>query len=186
MRCLPRIRLPVAIAVICAVAAMLACGERITEPERLFEAGHARIEAGEDTEGVALLRRIVEEFPDSRQAALLRDTWSVYEELLEIEAERGPVQATRDLRLLGAALEQHHRRGRGYPEDLVSLVPGDLEQLPADPWDRPYAYRRTGRGYVLETLGADGEKGGDGADRDIRVIDGIIRNGAAAGLRDPA
>lgn len=49
---------------------------------------------------------------------------------------------------------------------------GYLEQLPLDPWDRPYLYERSGLGgvahdYRLYTLGADGQVGGAGADADV-------------------
>lgn len=165
-------------------AALAGCGERQTEAERLFDEGHARIEQGDHSAGVAILQRVLDEHPDSSQAANLRENWRYYEELLAIEAERGPVQATRDLRRLGEALEQHRRRRRAYPEDLAALVPGFVEAVGVDPWDRPYSYRRRGRGYVLETLGADGAAGGSGADRDIRLVDGIMQNAAPAGLRD--
>ena len=38
-----------------------------------------------------------------------------------------------------------------------------------DPWSRPYQYRFPGQNgeYDLFTLGADGQEGGEGEDRDI-------------------
>ncbi len=42
--------------------------------------------------------------------------------------------------------------------------------VPLDPWQKPYLYKRAGsggRGYSLQSLGADGKAGGDGDDADI-------------------
>jgi general secretion pathway protein G len=44
---------------------------------------------------------------------------------------------------------------------------GYLERVPPDPWERDYLYASDGRTYVLQSLGADGEEGGDGVDADI-------------------
>lgn len=44
---------------------------------------------------------------------------------------------------------------------------GYLERVPLDPWDSPYLYASDGRSYVLRSLGADGEEGGEGYDADI-------------------
>ena len=44
---------------------------------------------------------------------------------------------------------------------------GYLERVPPDPWERDYVYASDGRTYVLQSLGADGEEGGDGVDADL-------------------
>ena len=44
---------------------------------------------------------------------------------------------------------------------------GYMERVPLDPWDRRLLYASDGRSYVLRSLGADGEEGGEGIDRDI-------------------
>lgn len=44
----------------------------------------------------------------------------------------------------------------------------DGNEVPADPWERPYAYERPGGGkFNLTSLGADGVQGGEGEDADI-------------------
>jgi len=44
---------------------------------------------------------------------------------------------------------------------------GYMERVPLDPWDYPYLYAGDGRSYVLRSLGADGQEGGEGYDADI-------------------
>ena len=46
---------------------------------------------------------------------------------------------------------------------------GYLERLPTDPWKRPYQYLNPGvRGEIdVFSLGADGQKDGDGVNADI-------------------
>ncbi|GLK53996.1 general secretion pathway protein G [Methylopila capsulata] len=41
--------------------------------------------------------------------------------------------------------------------------------VPADPWGKPYEYRTPGRGmpYGITSLGADGQRGGEGENADI-------------------
>jgi general secretion pathway protein G len=47
-------------------------------------------------------------------------------------------------------------------------------QIPQDPWNRPFFYRSPGEGgrpYDLYSLGADGQPGGDGPNRDVTSSD---------------
>lgn len=43
------------------------------------------------------------------------------------------------------------------------------QEVPTDPWGNPYQYRQPGRngGYEIVSYGADGQEGGEGADRDV-------------------
>ncbi len=136
----------------------------------MFNRASASIEQGDYTDGVSLLRRILDEHPETPTAGHVRSDWSYYEELLRIEAARLPNLATRDLRSLGHAIEAHRDRHGRYPEVLPAAG-----QPSRDPWGRAYRYRREGTGYVVETLGRDGERGGAGEDRDFRVRNGILR-----------
>jgi len=85
---------------------------------------------------------------------------------------------------LGAVLDLYRLDVGRYPSDsegLESLVnpPADLgnwagpylkkESSLLDPWSRPYQYRFPGQNgeYDLFTLGADGQEGGDGENRDV-------------------
>ncbi|MCD6419122.1 MAG: type II secretion system major pseudopilin GspG [Synergistetes bacterium] len=46
---------------------------------------------------------------------------------------------------------------------------GYIEKIPRDPWGNPYIYRCPGEhgAYDIISYGADGEPGGEGADKDI-------------------
>jgi general secretion pathway protein G len=84
----------------------------------------------------------------------------------------------------GAALDLFRLDNGRYPradEGLVALVsaPAGLgswagpylkkPQLPSDPWGQPYQYSFPGEHgeYDIVTLGADGQPGGDGENRDV-------------------
>lgn len=97
-----------------------------------------------------------------------------------------------DLRALQAALKAYTldnhvppTTGQGLaslktrPEGTL-LVPGKypeggyIEEIPLDPWGRPYHYERSGLGgvemdYQLYTLGADGAPGGTGENADVHA-----------------
>lgn len=169
---------PNGLAVGCVLAGLLlgGCGDAESEADDLFARGSAQIAAGDYTAGVAVMRQIVDRYPDSRAAANVRKDWPYYEELLAIEAERLPVLAAEDLRVIGKAVERYRARNGRYPVDPQALVPLELERLPVDPWGRPYRYRLEGGSYVVETLGRDGNPGGTGEDRDMRVERGQLRN----------
>jgi general secretion pathway protein G len=85
---------------------------------------------------------------------------------------------------LGAVLDLYRLDVGRYPSDsegLDALVnpPADIgnwagpyikkEASLLDPWNRPYQYRFPGQNgeYDLLTLGADGQEGGDGENRDV-------------------
>ena len=157
-----------------------ACRDPERLPDEMFADGSARIAAGDYSQGVARMRRILDEFPESRAATKVRDDWAYYEELLAIELDRLPVLAAEDLRTLGRAVEQYRRRLGRLPENLEALLPLEIERVPVDPWGRPYRYRITPRTYVVETLGKDGVDGGTGEDRDMRVAAGVLHNAPRA------
>lgn len=85
----------------------------------------------------------------------------------------------RDMSALHDALEAYLGARGDLPADdegLKALTPpeGDyLEEIPLDPWGRPYHYERSLGGrvratYELYTLGEDNAPGGTGSDADIR------------------
>jgi len=96
--------------------------------------------------------------------------------------------AKTDLRTISAALKMYRLDTGNYPtgeQGLAVLAGGGaaaagaaapaggyLEQVPTDPWGRPYGYRSPGpggTGFELVTLGKDGKPGGAGVDADITV-----------------
>ena len=72
-----------------------------------------------------------------------------------------------------ADLNRFRLENNTYPSSLEELVrSGDMDEKDTkDVWNTPYSYRveGNGRSYVLTTLGADGQTGGDGAKADVQV-----------------
>jgi hypothetical protein len=104
------------------------------------------------------------------------------------EAPSRREQALEDLAALEAALARWAGDHEGaLPETLDPLIrplPDGRHYLPAgtpaihDPWGRRYRYQRGEAGaYTLESLGRDGERGGEGENADLGRAD----VGSAAG-----
>jgi hypothetical protein len=67
------------------------------------------------------------------------------------------------LRLVEArlAIELYRREHGELPDSLDQLVPGQLPEVPLDPWtDRPLIYRRDGDGFVLYSTWSDRKDNG--------------------------
>jgi general secretion pathway protein G len=94
------------------------------------------------------------------------------------------VKAKADIRAIEEALNLYRLDSGTYPtteQGLSALVErpdsepvpqrwredGYLERLPADPWDGDFLYASDGAQYVLRSLGADREEGGEGVNADI-------------------
>jgi len=94
------------------------------------------------------------------------------------------VKAKADIKAIEEALNMYKLDSGVYPtteQGLIALVEepdtgniprhwrqdGYLERVPVDPWDNEFLYASDGRQYVLRSLGADAEEGGDGVDADI-------------------
>jgi general secretion pathway protein G len=98
--------------------------------------------------------------------------------------------AQTDERTIAAALKMYRLDNGEYPtteQGLAALahrpttgaIPtnwatnGYLEQVPADPWGRPYIYHSptpNGAGYEIISLGKDGKPGGEGLDKDLVLL----------------
>ena len=95
--------------------------------------------------------------------------------------------ANTDIRTISAALKMYRLDNGDYPtteQGLAALAAkpasgpearnysreGYLEQVPTDPWQRPYVYRYPGSadGFDLMSLGKDGKPGGASVDADIK------------------
>lgn len=101
--------------------------------------------------------------------------------------EAKEVAARSQIEMLGGALDAYRLHTGRYPntgEGLAALWErpvGDAasswrgpylrKSLPLDPWGRPYVYASPGEvnptSYDLLSLGADGQRGGEGEARDI-------------------
>jgi general secretion pathway protein G len=89
--------------------------------------------------------------------------------------EARTARAKADIADLGKALSLYRMKAGKYPEALDELAQplegmkkGFVEDaVPQDPWGNDYFYQRTDDGYVLKSLGADGQEGGEGENADI-------------------
>jgi general secretion pathway protein G len=78
-----------------------------------------------------------------------------------------------DFNTISSAITRFKLDTGHYPDSLAELIFGEeierwkgpyFDNPPLDPWKRPYLYEYTGdspKPYILKTLGADGEEGGD-------------------------
>jgi len=93
-------------------------------------------------------------------------------------------KAMADIKAIESALNMYRLDSHSYPtseQGLKALVEkpssgkipsrwrkdGYLERVPRDPWDNDFLFASDGRHYVLRSLGADGEEGGEGPDADL-------------------
>jgi len=101
------------------------------------------------------------------------------------KVEQSKIKTTyAQIELLGAALDMYRLDIGEYPTtsdglDALRTKPGSVEsgwngpylkkELPVDAWGRPYLYTSPGKhgDYDLVSLGADGQEGGEGKNRDI-------------------
>ena len=98
------------------------------------------------------------------------------------EARR--TKAAADIKAIEQALHLYKLDNGAYPttdQGLKALVTkpdsgvipirwnpdGYLEKLPIDPWGRMYIYLSNGDKFLLKSLGADGEEGGEGKYADV-------------------
>jgi general secretion pathway protein G len=64
-------------------------------------------------------------------------------------------------------LEALVEQPRSGPQPRNWRPDGYMERIPLDPWDHDYLYASDGTTYMLQSLGADGEEGGDGINADL-------------------
>lgn len=58
-------------------------------------------------------------------------------------------------------------RPSGFPEPQNWGPEPYMRRIPLDPWGNEYVYSYEDNDFVIYSLGADGEEGGDGVDEDI-------------------
>jgi hypothetical protein len=73
---------------------------------------------------------------------------------------------------LAAALAVFRAEHGAYPEKLDELVPGVLQELPVDLYTaKPFVYQRMNGGYLLYSLGANGDDDG-GSNKTMSILNG--------------
>lgn len=108
-----------------------------------------------------------------------RDPAGTFSELTGIGVSESDYSAltklSADLAVIDDAILNYYNANASLPRVLEDLLTGDygaMDDNLVDPWNRPYRYEgglagRTTPQFILETLGADGTRGGSGADADI-------------------
>ncbi len=72
------------------------------------------------------------------------------------------------------------------PSDVSGWEPGgylDTTELPRDGWGNEFVYElypESGKPFVIKSLGADGQEGGEGYDGDLYSTDAVLRRGSSA------
>lgn len=97
-------------------------------------------------------------------------------------------QARAEIRGLEGYFKTFHRIMGRFPSQEENFYPllqvGLIQEVPLDPWGRPYLYRMNeGKGYVL-SYGSDGLPGGTGDAADL--ISGGVLNNAILGTQQEA
>jgi hypothetical protein len=165
------------IVVIAVVLVMMSssCGGDERRAERLWRQAIERVEKGDTQGAVDRLQKIIDEFPDARVAAKAREQIVVYRGLATA-VQSYPSRRARELMVqIARAIETFRREDGHAPATLDELVPGRIASVPRDPWDRPFMYETTARGYRLTCQGADGAPGGAAESADVLVVDGEFR-----------
>lgn len=83
--------------------------------------------------------------------------------------------AKTDIASIGKALGFYKLEKHKYPSELRELLEptknwakGFVERIPKDPWGNDYLYQRQdAETFLLKSLGANGQEGGEGEDADI-------------------
>jgi general secretion pathway protein G len=88
-------------------------------------------------------------------------------------------QTRAEIRGLEGYFKSYHRITGRFPSQAENFYPllqvGLIQEMPVDPWGRPYQYRMDGgKGYVL-SYGSDGVAGGTGDASDL-ISGGVLNN----------
>ena len=90
------------------------------------------------------------------------------------KTDPGVARTHADFARISQALEAYRVAHGAIPEegDLSFLVPEYLPEVPVNPWGHPYLYSSNGQRPFLQSYGADGLRGGNGANEDHTSHDG--------------
>ena len=98
------------------------------------------------------------------------------------DAQVRHIAATANIEVLNRALDLYKQQVGNFPPSFQELRPYLREDVPRDPWGRPFLYRADGQNRPeILSLGADGKPGGRGDDQDLSSfhLHDLIRPSAA-------
>jgi hypothetical protein len=156
------------------LVAVVASGACRGRAERLYDRAQQHVQRSEFDEAVALYEEILERYPESEASVRARDEIELYRGLSNAVDFYGARKVYDQMIRTARAVYRHESRRGRWPGSLAELAPGELDEVPVDPWGRELLYRPKprGRGYVLGCYGSDGRPGGAGAARDWYIEDG--------------
>ena len=156
------------------ILTVTSCGGDERRAERLWRQAIERVEKGDTQGAVDTLQKLIDTYPDASIAGKARDQIVVYKGLANA-VQNYPTRRAREWMVQIARAIESFKRTRGHaPATLAELVPGTFATVPVDPWNRPFSYETTARGYRLTCLGADGALGGAADAADLLVVDGAF------------
>lgn len=148
------------------------CGGDERRAQRLWRQAIEHVEKGDTQGAVDRLQIILDTFPASRAAEKARAQIVVYRGLATA-VEQYPLRRARELMVQIARAIEVFRRGSGrVPVTLDELVPANMASVSTDPWDRPFAYEPTVKGYRLTCLGAKEKPSGGESSEALVIVDG--------------
>jgi tetratricopeptide (TPR) repeat protein len=163
-------RLGAAVLALAAAALLTGCSDR--KAEALFEDGARLAAQGRYEEAIATFRAVEQRYPRSQVAERAAREVELLHDLLVAGRRYKTDRALALVRETTRAIERFHADQGRWPLRLDELVPAWLERLEEDPWGRQVRYERTGKGYRVSCLGADGRSGGSNDDQDVVVENG--------------
>lgn len=162
-------------------------------PQKLYDEAVAMSQQGKLLEAKTMMEELASKYPETPAGQHARQ--DVF--LIELQAKRDLEERQRQVHTIMKrttnALARYREKHGEYPEELKSLAPGYLEQVPETPWGHPFYYRafvsrptedvRRGRttamrfntkldSYFLVCLGTDLQPGGQDMASDIKIVNG--------------
>lgn len=158
------------------VITVSSCGGDERRAQRLWRQAIERVEKGDTQGAVDRLQKLIDTFPDSSAATKARAQIVVYQGLATA-VENYPLRRARELMVqLSRSIETFRRETGHVPSTLDELVPALMPSVPKDPWDRPFGYEPTARGYRLTCLGAKEKTAAGVSPGGLCVVDGEFQS----------
>jgi hypothetical protein len=118
----------------------------------------------------AALRELAARRPDRDTAPF---AWLMMPALTKVIETVPRKQAALRCAVVALALERYRQKHHRWPPSLAALVPAQLEQIPADPYDgEPVRFRLLGDGVVVYSVGPDGKDDGGNLNRELPTAPG--------------
>lgn len=162
----------IAFCLVASLALLLAACSSEDGARVLYDRAEQLQKQGRYEEAMEKLQEIQERYPRSDLAPVARHELESLRDLVAAGQRYPTDQAVALVRRTGRAVEKFKVDEGRLPSGLYELVPGWLERLEEDPWDRPVRYEQTRGGYRLACYGADGKPGGRGHNQDVIVENG--------------